>query len=64
MIKVSQAIKDGIDVVRVSGKVNMFDYNMVMKLAFEMEYHETVNWMVENKKLYAKGLFEGFEVGE
>lgn len=63
-IQVSQAVKDGIEAVRMSGRTNMLDYNMVMKLAYEMEYHETVNWMVENKKAYAEGLFKGFEVIE
>ena len=52
-IKVSQAVLDGIDSVRKSGKTNMCDYNAVMRLAFNSNHHATVNWMSDNKKAYS-----------
>ena len=61
-IKVSQAVLDGIDAVRESGETNMCDYNAVMRLAFDSNYHATVDWMANNKKAYVKGIFAGFEV--
>lgn len=61
-VKVSQAVMDGLEAVRVSGKTNMFDYNTVMRLALEAEHYETVDWMTENKKAYIKGIFSGFEI--
>ncbi len=61
-VKVSQAVLDGIDSVRESGKTNMCDYKAVMRLAFDSNYHATVDWMSDNKKAYTKGIFAGFEV--
>ena len=61
MINVSQAVLDGIEAVRVSGKTNMLDYDAVMVIANKMGYHKTVVWMHHNRKVYAEGLFAGFE---
>lgn len=61
-VKVPEAVWQGIEAVRVSGKTNMFDAPMVQRLAFDMEHFETVIWMEDNPDLYARGIFAGFEV--
>ena len=63
MIKVSQEIFEGLDAVRESGLVNMFDKRGVAKIAKTMGYDETVEWLKseEGKSLYSQGIMEGFE---
>lgn len=64
LVKVPKAVWQGIEAVRASGKTNMFDAPMVQKLAFDMEYFETVLWMEDHPDLYRLGIFAGFEVIE
>jgi len=64
MIKVSEAVYNGLVAVRDSGETNMIDYQTVMELALDYGYTETVDWMEGHKSEYAKGIFEGFEIGE
>lgn len=61
-VKIPESVWRGIEAVRASGKTNMFDAPMVQKLAFDMEYFETVVWMEDNPDLYRLGIFTGFEV--
>lgn len=61
-VKVPETVWQGIEAVRLSGKTNMLDAPMVQRLAFDMEYFETVIWMEDNPELYACGIFAGFEV--
>lgn len=60
MVEVSQTVLDQLKAIRRGGKHNMLDYDGVMAEAFANEYHELVVWMHENKKDYARGVFEGF----
>ena len=60
-IKVPQDVLDGLEFVRDSGKTNMFDYNVVMQIAYYNNYFDTVAWLEENKKFYVEGIFNGFE---
>ena len=61
-VKVPEAVWQGIEAVRASGKANMLDAPMVQRLAFDMEYFETVIWMEDNPDLYRLGIFAGFRV--
>ncbi len=61
-VKVPKAVWQGIEAVRLSGKTNMFDVSMVQKLAFDMEYFETVLWIEDHPDLYGSAIFAGFEV--
>ena len=63
-VKVSKEVLEGIKSIRDSGLTNMFDYNQVMRLAMDNGFYKTVNWMTNNKKLYAEGIFKGFETEE
>lgn len=63
-VKVPEAIWQGIEAVRLSGKTNMLNVPMLQKLAFEMEYFETVVWLEDHLNLYKRGIFAGFVVIE
>jgi len=61
-MKVAPEVLDGLDAVRESGATNMMDQPRVAELAGEMGYSATEEWVLANRKDYAKGVFEGFEV--
>ena len=48
--------------IRDSGATNMFDFNMVQRLAYEQDYYELVNWMEEHRNEYSNLIFYGAEV--
>lgn len=56
---VAAEVYEGLEAVRRSGATNMWDYNMVQRVAFDMEYYQTVNWLEENRKKYAHGVGSG-----
>lgn len=60
-IKIPTKVFEELERIRQSGETNMLDYNMVMVLANKHEEYETVVWLADNKKVYAEGIFEGFE---
>ena len=60
-IKVSLEVLEGLETIRESGELNMFDYLGVMRLAQELRYKETDEWLQNNKDAYAQGIFKGFE---
>jgi len=63
-VTVPARVMDGLKAVRLSGKTNMLDAPMVQRLAYEMDYFETVLWMDDHPDLYKIGIFAGFEVIE
>ena len=63
-VKVSANVAEGLEAVRESGKINMFDYPMVQVLAKRMGYDETVVWLMSHKKEYAQLIFEGIEIDD
>ena len=60
-VKAPQAVIDGIEEVRKSGKTNMFDRRAVQYWADKNEAFETVCWLEEHPREYGQGLFNGFE---
>lgn len=60
-VRVPQAVLDAIEDVRDSGLTNMMDRTAVQRIANDLEHYETVIWLEDNRKLYAEGLFRGFE---
>jgi hypothetical protein len=38
----------------------MFDRPRVIEIAEMMGYDETAEWLVSNRNLYSRGLFQGF----
>ena len=61
---VSREVFEGIEAVRLSGLTNMLDRPRVANLAEEMGFEASARWVRENRGLYARGVFHGFEVIE
>ena len=55
----NEKIKTQILKVRDTGLTNMFDINVVQKIAFEMELYELVNFLEDNKKAYVHFILTG-----
>ena len=45
--------------VRDTGKTNMLDVNMVQRIAFELDFHELVDYIAENRTEYMQFIFTG-----
>lgn len=60
-VPVPADVMDGLEAVRLSGRTNMFDVPMVVRLALEMGFPETALWVREHKAQYAQGVLRGFE---
>jgi hypothetical protein len=63
-VRVAAEIFEGIEAVRLSGLTNMLDRPVVARIAEEMGYEESVRWVREHRDLYARAIFQGFEVVE
>ena len=61
MISVPKDVFLGIEAVRKSGLTNMLDRPMVIELARKLGFPEAAEWIENNRKLYAEGIFKGFE---
>ena len=59
---VSRVVWQGLDAVRRSGRTNMLDRPVVAKLARAFGYGATAQWIEENPRAYAEGVFRGFTV--
>lgn len=60
-IPVPAGVLKGLEVVRLSGKTNMFDLAEVVGIAAEMDFFDTAMWIESNRSLYCRGLIQGFE---
>jgi len=60
MIPVPENVLRGIEAVRKSGLTNMLDRPMVIKLAWELGFPDAAEWIENNRKQYAEGIFKGF----
>ena len=63
-VRVSAAVYAGLEAIRQSGLVNMFDRLLVIELADLWEYDETAAWVRTHRREYAELIFAGVEVGE
>ena len=54
-----QKIKEQILYIRDTGLTNMFDINMVQRLAYENDFYELVNFIEENKEEYVHFILYG-----
>ncbi len=63
-VTVPREVLEGIEAVRRSGLTNMLDRPRVADLAHELGFEAAARWVGENRELYARGVFEGFEAGE
>lgn len=60
-VRVPAEVLEGLERVRAGGRSNMLDRPAVQRLAHENEDYATVLWIEENKELYSRGIFSGFE---
>ena len=57
----TETIKKQILAIRDTGLTNMFDTNMVQRLAFDRNYFELVNFLEEHRKEYVQFILYGDE---
>ena len=57
----TQKIKEQILAIRETGLTNMFDVNMVQRLAYERDFYELVNYLEEHRKEYVRFILTGEE---
>lgn len=60
-VRVSAEVREGLEAVRLSGLTNMLDRPAVARIAAAMGYDDCARWVRENRALYARGVFCGFE---
>lgn len=54
-------IKEQILAIRNTGLTNMFDVETVQRIAYDMDFHELVVYLEENRKEYAHFILTGEE---
>lgn len=60
-ITVPADVLEGLKAIRRSGKTNMFDVPVVIRLALEMDFADAAFWVEGHKPLYVSGIIKGFE---
>ena len=61
-VEVPREVLEGLEAVRASGLTNMLARNVVLKLAGELGFEESADWMRKNPKLYARAIFHGLRI--
>ena len=59
MSELKEKIIEGIEFVRDTGLTNMFDVNMVQRIAFNNEYYDLVMFIQDHKKEYVELIMSG-----
>ncbi len=54
-------VREGILVVRDTGRTNMFDVSAVQRISFDLGYYETVDWLTDHRKEYCHFIITGEE---
>ena len=57
----TQTIKEQILAIRDTGLTNMFDVNMVQRLAYERDFYELVTYLEDHRKEYIRFILTGEE---
>ena len=63
-VRVPRGVLEGLEAVRQTGATNMLARPFVADIAGRMGFGETKRWIETNPKLYAEGIFRGFEAEE
>ena len=58
-VKIDKTALEQLLEIRDTGLTNMFDFNTVQRLAYEMDFYELVNWMEEHKNEYGALIMYG-----
>ncbi len=62
-VNVTEDVLEGIKAVRDSQGTNMLDRPRVIEMLDKMGHDQAAVWVSENRDLYSRGIFQGFEVG-
>ena len=54
-----EKVKEQILAIRDSGLTNMFDINMVQRLAYEKDFYELVLYLEDHRKDYVNSILTG-----
>ena len=57
----TEKIKEQLLTVRETGLTNMFDFNAVQRIAYDMDFFELVDFIEENKAAYVRFILTGEE---
>ncbi len=57
----TQTTKEQILAIRDTGLTNMFDVNMVQRLAYERDFYELVTYLEDHRKEYVRFILTGEE---
>ena len=57
----TQTIKEQILAIRDTGLTNMFDVNMVQRLAYERDFYELVTYLEAHRQEYVRFILTGDE---
>lgn len=55
----TEKVKEQILAIRETGLTNMFDVNVVQRIAFERNYFDLVVWLEDHKKEYIHFIMTG-----
>lgn len=61
-VPVPAEVFEGIEAVRRSGLTNMLDRPRVAEIAGEMGFEHASRWVLGNRDLFARAIFQGFRV--
>ena len=54
-----EKVKEQILAIRDTGLTNMFDVNMVQRLAYERDFYELVCWIEDHREAYCHFIMTG-----
>ena len=57
----NEKIREQLLTVRETGLTNMFDFNAVQRIAYDMDFFELVDFIEENKAAYVRFILTGEE---
>ena len=63
-ILVPGPVFEGLEAIRQSGAVNMFDYGSVLRMADMLNHRDAARWLRDHKREYLQGVLYGIEPEE
>lgn len=60
-VQVPRPVFDGLEAIRQSGAVNMFDYASVLQRAEMLNRNDAARWLRDHKRIYLEGVLCGIE---
>jgi len=60
-IYVPKHVYEGLEAVRQSGAINMFDYGSVLRMTSMLNNKDAARWLRDHKREYLEGVLYGIE---